>query len=216
MKKEIILKLPNGVFYEYTTFKKKAKVSVKDKASKQLYRTYRFNNVPLYQHRYLSWENLNCCGGWQYDKTYLENAVQEHKKLVADIVNITKEEINMDEWIKRLALDKSKTNIITKIEKNWNGDYHRYCLIITRNGCLADFYNLEEIIQMYKTHNIDIIYDKKRLNALWYQPLSVLYSQEGIHKLQFDFANVYTVIDAVVNGLALGYPIESTVGFLMS
>ena len=33
----------------------------------------------------LSWENLNCCGGWAYDETYLKSAVQDGKKLYAGL-----------------------------------------------------------------------------------------------------------------------------------
>ena len=46
---------------------------------------YRMNNIPFYEHPYLSWENLDCCGGWPYDEEYLKYAVQRHRKLVSAI-----------------------------------------------------------------------------------------------------------------------------------
>lgn len=48
-------------------------------------RTYRFNNLPFYEHPLLSWANLDCCDGWDHDEEYLLTAVQEGKKPVADI-----------------------------------------------------------------------------------------------------------------------------------
>lgn len=45
---------------------------------------YAFPNVELsVSSPFLSWENLNCCGGWTYDEKYLFTAVQEGKKLYA-------------------------------------------------------------------------------------------------------------------------------------
>ena len=59
--------------------------------------TYRFNNIPPYSHPLLSWANLDCCGGWTYDKEYLLTAVQNGKKPVADITSDSLPDIGLIE-----------------------------------------------------------------------------------------------------------------------
>ena len=61
--------------------KKRSKVCVCNKTGKTI-RTYRMNNVPFYEHQYLSWANLDCCNGWAYDDEYLYSAVTERTALV--------------------------------------------------------------------------------------------------------------------------------------
>lgn len=215
MSKEILLDLPNGTQFIYTRLKKRARVDVRNQKYNVSYMTYRFNNIPLYQHQYLSWENLNCCNGWRYDESYLEKAVQQHKKLVADIVVVSQDAIDIDVWKNSYGFNEDETEIYIEVEMNWNGKYNRYRLIATRKGCLADFYNLEEIVEVYNNHGIDLGCELKRIKELWQIPLSILYSGEGREKYNFDFFNPYSCGDLVINGLALGYPIESTVGILV-
>ena len=107
------------------------------------FRTYRFNNIPFYEHPLLSWANLDCCNGWIYDEDYLLIAVQEGKKPVADIVLSELPDITASPTI----------DVWYDPEPVWNGMKH---MIIARHGCLADFFDLDEIVEAYRKQDVKI------------------------------------------------------------
>ena len=156
------------------------------------FRTYRFNNIPFYEHPLLSWANLDCCNGWIYDEDYLLIAVQEGKKSVADIVLSELPDITASPTI----------DVWYDPEPVWNGMKH---MIIARHGCLADFFDLDEIVEAYRKQDVKI--DIAALDPYTHTPLITLF--------QYNFwVNPRNVAEWVITGLGLGYPIESTASIL--
>ena len=209
---EILYISPIGMEFICHRYKHKACIHIKHVSSKMPCYIFRFANVPFYKHPYLSWENLDCCGKWAFNKTYLEScAVQNHKKLVAEIKDVTMNTTNIDKWADTLKFDLDQTDTYKKVvERTFGRNIN--ILIVSRKGCLGDFFKLEEILHIYELHGITK-YDLGKMKTLWYIPLIELFSQAGVEH-GFDYDNIKTVEDSIINGLAFGYPIESTVGFI--
>ena len=108
--------------------------------------TYRFNNIPPYSHPLLSWANLDCCGGWTYDKEYLLTAVQTGKKPVADITSDSLPNItptpDIDVWH-----DPVPTT---------NGPYTWWHMLVARKGTLANLFDIDEVVETYATQGINL------------------------------------------------------------
>ena len=152
------------------------------------FRTYRFNNIPFYEHPLLSGANLDCCNGWVYDKDYLLTAVQEGKKPVADIFRT-----DLPDSIPSPSIDV------------WYDPEQKNHMIIARHGCLADFFDLDEIVEAYRKQDVKI--DIAALESYTHTPLITLF--------QYNFwVNPRNVAEWVIAGLGLGYPIESTASIL--
>ncbi len=197
--------------------KHRTKIRVESADGKTVYRIYRCNNLPFYEHQYLSWANLDCCNGWKHDDSYLYTAVQKGLKLVAGI-SITEEAgYPVDENKIHLSIeqlihpyDKScEDYYITSIREN--GPYRFINAEIIRRGTLADFYDIDEIIDVYKTH--DILVDINTLYIYFKVELSDLFTGKFNG---YEYPNPSTLVECVVTGLGLGYPIESTVGFIQA
>ena len=160
--------------------------------------TYRFNNIPFYEHPYLSWANLDCCGGWDCDKDYLYTAVQEGKKPVADITDETLLEISLTPDIE---IWKNPVPTINGPNKRWN-------MLVTRKGRLSDYFDIDSIVAAYAAQDFKI--DKNSRAAL-----ESYFSVPLIELFQKPFwVTLRTADEAIVAGLGLGYPIESTVSLI--
>lgn len=169
-------------------YKKRSKVNVIGFDGTPI-RTYRFNNVPEYKHPYLSWENLDHCGGWASDDTYLLTAVQNSKKPAAQYYYgyDSVPEIKTEKGIE----------VFTKHISDW--------IFITRSCSLKDLFDIDSIIYAYKKHNIFL--DKADLMPYMEKPIMDLMKEEF-------FINQTTETEIVITGLMLGYPIESTASIL--
>ena len=78
----------HGIKIERTDFKRRSQVKVISYRDddQHTHRTYRFNKTSnSFSSPFMSWENLDCCGGWAFDEKYLTHAVQDGKKLYAGI-----------------------------------------------------------------------------------------------------------------------------------
>lgn len=62
----VLHKNSKGIEIVREDYKNRSKVSVLGFDGTPI-RIYRFNNAPEYKHPYLSWENLDHCGGWASD-----------------------------------------------------------------------------------------------------------------------------------------------------
>ena len=83
---EILLETNRGIIFEKTETKNRCKVSVKNMDGSHTHMNYRYKKTDkTFLSPYISWENLNCVNGWEFDETYLLTAVQEGKKLCAGI-----------------------------------------------------------------------------------------------------------------------------------
>ena len=199
-----------GIRLIKTDLKKRSRVDVVNKYGENL-ATYRFNNIPLYEHPYMSWQNLDCCNGWMHDEDYLLTAVQEGKKLVAGIYVNSVDIQEIQDKLKALegSIDDAK-ECFAIVDKHINGEMLFVGTIITRKGTLADFYDIDEIIAAYKMQGVDV--DKDKLDAYFHVELKELFS--GNYR-SFDYGNPKTATELIVCGLGLGYPLEST-AFLLS
>ncbi len=142
-------------------------------------------------------------------------AVQKGLKLVAGI-SITEEagypvdENGIHHRIEHLIhpYDSSREDYyITNIRGN--GPYRFINVEIIRRGTLADFYDIDEIVDVYKKHGISVtttdlyIYFKVELSDLFTGKFN-----------GYEYPNPSTLVKCIVTGLGLGHPIESTVGFI--
>ena len=207
MKAEPIILNENiyGIRMIRTDLKKRSRVDVINKNGDTLH-TYRMNNVPFYEHKYLSWQNLDHCNGWIHDKKYLDTAVQKELKPVAGIsIDIDDEgeiQAKLDEV--RETLDLSKEDVA--LEKVIHNGSHKWMnVVIARKGSLSDFYDMKEIVQAYLRQGVEI--DMAGLEEYFHVELGELFS--GKYK-GFDYGALRSDIEWVVCGLGLGYPIEST------
>ena len=159
-------------------------------------RTYRFNNVAEYQHPYLSWENLDHCGGWASDDTYLLTAVQDGKKAAAQYAEINKPIPNVEH-----GNDVEVYHMSEQIHDN----YTRNQVYITRKCTMNDIFDIDSIIDAYRKH--DIFLDKEDLMPYMERPIMDLMKEEF-------YVNQRSEAELVITGLMLGYPIESTASIL--
>ena len=152
-------------------------------------RTYRFNNVPEYKHPYLSWENLDHCGGWATDDSYLLSAVHAGKKPAAqyyygyDSVPEMKESMGVEVFVKHIS--------------DW--------VFIARTCSVKDLFDLDDIINAYMAQ--DIYLDREKLIPYMSRPIMDLMKEEF-------WIDPETIYEMVITGLMLGYPIESTASIL--
>ena len=159
-------------------------------------RTYRFNNVPEYKHPYLSWENLDHCGGWASDDAYLLSAVQEEKKPAAQYARINSP----------VPVIKPENGIeVYYISDQIYDNYTRNQVYITRTCSLQDIFDIDSIIDAYNKH--DIILDREELMPYMEKPIM------DLMKKVF-FLDPESDTELVITGLMLGYPIESTASIL--
>ncbi len=174
--------------------KKRSKVRVLAPDGHTLH-TYRFNNIPPYSHPLLSWANLDCCGGWTYDKEYLLTAVQDGKKPVADITSDSLPNITPTPDIE-VWHDPVPTT---------NGPYTWWHMLVARKGTLADLFDIDEIVEAYRKQGVEI--GERELAPYFSTPLINLFRDRF-------WINPRTLEEWVVTGLGLGYPIESTASLL--
>ena len=76
-----------GIQFVREDYKKRSAVKVKN--GRKTVCVYHMNNIPFFQNDYLSWENLNCCGGWKFDdKELLKFKLNIWKKYKVRIIRI--------------------------------------------------------------------------------------------------------------------------------
>lgn len=184
-----------GVRIVREDYKKRSKVNVIG-SSGYVIRTYRFNNVPEYQHPYLSWENLDHCGGWASDDAYLLTAVHNGEKPAAQYAVI-------NEPVPTVEPDNGIETYYTS-EQVYDG-YIRNQVYIARTCSLKELFDIDSIIDAYKKH--DIILDREELMPYMERPIMDLIKEKF-------FLNQINETEIVITGLMLGYPIESTASIL--
>lgn len=174
--------------------------------------TYRFPKAePPYFSPYISWANLDCCGGWRYDEEYLKTAVQEGKKLYAGI------SIYIPKDSSREAMEASIKGVFDTLPEGITGGFEPVCnerylaYYICREGTLEDYYDIEAVIAYYGKLGIGF---SDETAAEIRDLAKVEISCFGSESAPIDYANVFTYASAVITGLLLGYPIESTVSLI--
>jgi len=198
-----------GIQFVREDYKKRSAVKVKD--GRQTVHVYHMNNVPFFENEYLSWENLNCCGGWKFDDKYLYTAVQNHKKLVATITVETDspDKTVVEKTVENWNLDLHECDLSISPDYVKNGDVYWWSVIVARKGTLNDFFDMEEITSAYSLQGMEL--DREELQEYFSVPLIDLF----VHReMGFDFNNPRRTVKSVITGLAFGYPLESTVSFI--
>lgn len=184
--------------------------------------TYRFNNLPEYKHNYLSWSNLDCCGGWAYDEEMILKNIANHHKPAGTYNIKTPREAGV-EYTRECVVNKMKENGIKTecfdvvlmsdwempewydYQHNWNWG------ICLKDCCLKDLYNLNEIKNIYRNHN--------KLDVDWDIVAKCMYSFSltDFFSCHVNGYNPMTAIgweQGIITGLLFGYPLESTIGIL--
>ena len=241
-----------------TDFKKRSVIDVRTNNNpSHSIRKYRINNIPLYQHQYLSWQNLvNMC----QDTPYLYTAVQNKTKLVSDFIldydikddcpdlkslyfkDFKEYQLQCNEYIKKYISDykKKAMKCINAECGNINNDSENIYLnpwfntslcsekgictinssiifhyLIIRNGTLSDFYNWDEILEVYKSQGCDL---KELLSKSEFNELKDVFYNMKLADMCLSYFNVVSNdLDSefILTGLLLGYPIESTASILL-
>jgi len=200
---EILLETNKGIVFEKTTSKDRCKVNVKNRDSDISHMVYRYNNgVESISSPFISWENLNCCGGWHFDESYLLTAVQKGKKLVSGIYFSSQKE-----------LDDYKENLSDEYvhfcrPPMTNGPHTTYYIDVARDGTISGFINTDEVMRIYEKLGV-ANFDKKLLSELFTLPL-----HDFINGETFDYGQPHRAEEFIITGLMLGYPIESTAWLL--
>lgn len=187
---------PLGIEFERTDYKHRSKVKVHNNGYNL--RTYRFKNVECFESPYISWENLDQCGGWATKDDYLKTAVQNGTKLFAQIIHDSSESFDSREDIV----------VITK-PHGWLENYNE--THICCKGCLADYYDIEAIFEYYS--DLDVEFTEKEVNDIYdlvYDPICIFATDEA----PFDYSRCRTNVEFVITGLLLGYPLESTASII--
>lgn len=156
--------------------------------------------LPEYQSPFLSWKNLIFCSnnyGSPPAYDYMDVAVQEGKKTAATVYH-NLESPEAQEIIKALPDDCDFR------------DYSKTMFFLFHKGCLADFFDFDRIKAVYDAHGILEI-DWDWVAAQFQKPLSYFANEE---ECGFSLQSGGRGGIAVVTGLILGYPVESTVAFL--
>lgn len=207
---KIILQTNKDIIFVKKTNGEFCTVTVKYKNHKIM--EYRFLDLPFYHHNLLNWDNLNCCGGWEYDKLYLSTAVQDGKKPFSSLVEIVNDN-NENSDIKTERLMSLYEAVSTDFDKSksythFSGPNYKLEVNISRKEKMSELFNIDEILNVYNQHlniipllNIDYIIEK--LNKT---PMELSES--------YQWASPDRIEDIILTGLLLGYPIESTIGIL--
>lgn len=217
---ELLHKNSKGVTILREDYKKRSQVKVFSEVDgkRHILRSYRFNLISdRFDSPFCSWANLDCCGGWSADETYLDTAVQAGRKLYAGRCQYLKS-LNLPNYPTRddalrefqKIVDVLPDGIIADIEGREHG---RDCLYtyICREGRIADYFSLDGVFEFYGKLGLrfpDIIVNEvKELCNLEIKTF-------GGENPPFLYADADTDVEFITTGLLLGYPIESTASIL--
>lgn len=178
-----------------------------------IFRAYSFNKVsPAYESQYLSWSNLDCCGGWSYDESYLHTAVQNGQKLYAGSYFYANEFGSPEKTRKMIE------NMFRELPSNCVGGYEPrtsdrvISFYICRTGCLADYYDIDAVLDYYERLGLRVN-EFIRENVRYLATFEI--SSFGQPDPPVDYLSTFDPVSAIITGLLLGYPIESTASFLI-
>lgn len=187
---------PLGIVFERIDYKHRSKVKVHNNGYNL--RTYRFNNIECFESPFISWENLDQCGGWRTDDTYLKTAVQNVTKLFAGIIEH-----------KDYRFESSDEVVILAKDHGWIDNYNE--THICRKGTLSEYYNLEAVFGHYS--RLGIIFSSRE-EAEIREYCNIELSVFATEQAPFDYKDACLKEELVVTGLLLGYPLESTASIM--
>ena len=194
-KLEVLHENSYGIKIIREDYKNRSKVSVLG-FNGAVINTYRFNNVPEYKHPYLSWENLDHCGGWASDDSYLLTAVHNKQKPAAQYAKA-------NEPVPDIESNSEVETFYTS--KHFHSNYTSNQVYITRACSLKDLFDINDIIFVYEKQGILI--NKKILMPYMEKPIMDLMKENF-------FISQKNMTELIITGLMLGYPIESTASII--
>lgn len=209
-----------GISIIRTDLKRRSHVKVisHHNGSDYTHRTYRFNNIPdRYFSIYMSWANLDCCGGWSFDEEYLRHAVQNEKKLYADISISLKDRYFPDAPTTPEAIaslyqlqDTLPDTLCAGIDNRISNNKHLN-IYICRRGAIKDFFSLNIVFLFYQKLGIHLS-DQTKDEVSRYCVIEISdFSSSAAPYVYYDSSSP---AELITTGLLLGYPIESTASLL--
>ena len=206
-----------GVQFNRIDYKERSQVRVQnpDHYTHMVYGCY---NIPFFEHKYMSWENLNLCGGWGCDEEEVIERITDDKKVaglyacygktrdsLGDIIIDIRERMGemADSVVGALFNDPWET-----YTKKWG-----FCIGFARKGKLSDFYDFQQIREAY---------GRQGVNFTAKEVVSIMKKMDmEISDLMFTLPDGYDPVnprgddELVVTGMLFGYPIESTASLIM-
>lgn len=207
----------HGVKMIREDFKKRSlvKVIAEDNAGTICFKKYRFNLIPEpINIPFCSWANLDCCGGWVYDRDYLNTAVQKGLKLFAEDAIRLKSTLFPDAPTAVEAIhqvDVLATTLAPDIYAGFNSDSisrGQLDIFICRTGCIADYISLDKVFYFYERLGLPLT-PEERSEIEQYCHIEL--KEFGTPAAPFLYSGGLTPTQFITTGLLLGYPIESTV-----
>lgn len=216
--KAIKTNLYKSRYVEFNRYDFKERTQVKVQNNGYNLRVYRAYNIPFYEHQYMSWANLDMCGGWAHDEVNVLKNIKKEQKLAGtySLTCDTKELIGgcVEEINKRMGFTSEFLSEAVMFEP-WETYDHRWVYVIgfARNGKLSDYFNYQEISRAYGRQGINF-------TAKESVSIQKMMNME-ISELMFRNPNGYDPInprgddECVITGMLFGYPLESTASFIM-
>lgn len=217
---ELLHQNSKGVTMLREDYKKRSQVKVfsEFQGKRHILRSYRFNHISdRFNSPFCSWANLDCCGGWASDDTYLDTAVQEGKKLYAGRDQYLKSSYSpylptMEEALQEFQkiVDGLPVGVTAGIEgkHDMEGFLHTF---ICREGKIADYFDLDDVFEFYSKLGLEfpqsVVGQVKALCDIEIKTF-------GGEKPPFFYYQADTAVELITTGLLLGYPIESTASIL--
>ena len=212
--KELLFRSNLGIEFNRETCGGLCSVKVQTRRSKRAYTIakYIFPNIDLFTSSpYLSWGNLNCCGGWAYDESYLFTAVQEGKKPYAGAaICLPVPGMTAEAKSKLLEIKATLPDNCAAGQENIRNERF-FPLYICRKGCLKDFFDLERVLEDYSRMGISL---NSKDRGEFFSLCDIELSQFSTGS-PMDYSDTTTDAELIATGLLLGYPIESTASILL-
>jgi len=217
---QLLHKNSKGIMMLREDYKKRSQVKVFSEFQGKRYvmHSYRFNLIPdRFDSPFISWDNLDRCGGWPCDDTYLDTAVQEGKKLYAGRYQRLKSSHfphlpSMDEALQAFQeiVDALPDGVTAGIEGIFDREDFLHTFIC-REGKISDYFDLKDVFGFYRKLGLKFPqYVIAQVKAL----CNIEIKTFGGERPPFLYYQAGTPVDLITTGLLLGYPLESTASLL--
>ncbi len=217
---ELLHQNSKGVKMVREDYKKRSQVKVFSEFQGKRYviHSYRFNLISdRFDSPFCSWANLDCCGGWSSDDSYLDTAVQEGKKLYAGRYQRLQSSYfpdlpSMEEALQEFQkiVDALPAGVTAGVESRHDMEDFLHTFIC-REGAIADYFDLGDVFKFYGRLGLVFPpYVVDQVKAL----CQIEMKSFGGDKPPFLYYQAGGPVELITTGLLLGYPIESTASLL--
>ncbi len=172
-------------------------------------------NTKLYEHPFLSWENFTYAycepDEEELDDYLLNHALQDNKKTSLIVITKRKEEV----------FDTFSNDYNVYAEEADDGFFR---IFIARKGCLADYFDKDELEDYYNYRKVR--YNKDKFDYLFHsEMIDLLLCKTKYNNLvsynprmrmdgKDKIATSYGSTAGLISGLLFGYPIESSISMV--